>query len=63
MAGATSGAPVGMATSGAAAGIGWRGCAEHWCAGLGVRFVAYTREDMRLACGMAVAQVGQAPVR
>ena len=60
---AKPGVPVGMATSGAAAGIGWSGCAEHRCAGLGVRCVAYTLEDMRQAYGMAEEQVGQALVR
>ncbi len=62
MAGAKLGAPVGMATSGAAAGIGLSGCAEHRCAGLGVRFVAYKLEDMQQAYGMAEEQVGQALV-
>ncbi len=63
VAGAKPGAPVGMATSGVAAGISWSGCAEHQCAGLGVRFVAYMLDDTRQACGMAEEQVGWALVR
>ena len=62
---AKPGVLVGIATSGAAAGIGWSGCAEHRCAGLGVRCVAsYSLEDMRQAYRMAAEeQVGQALVQ